>query len=166
MPNLISITKQKRSASDRDVAEPPAVAGTSGFRNRGFTLIEVMVALIITVLAFNLLTGGLAGSLRIASSTSTWDRAVSTAESHLAAITAPDQMLGETTGQEADGSQWQTRVSLVSGAPAPSTGRKGRWTSGTGLYNVSIQVSWHEGRAEHTIVLNSARLGPLPGSGE
>jgi general secretion pathway protein I len=148
------------------ILRSPGMRAFAAGDDGGFTLIEVMIALVIALLAVDVLTGGLAGSLRIASSTAARDRAISTAESRLAAISAPDLVLGDRTGQEADGSQWRTSVALVSGSPAPGTGRRSRWTGGTGLYSVSVAVSWHQGGSEHSVVLNSARLGPLPGSSE
>jgi general secretion pathway protein I len=137
----------------------------TGLRSQGgFTLIEVLIALVITLIALAVLTGGIAGSLRAASGTGHWIRAISHAESHMAAITDPGRMLGERRGRDGDGYRWLTRVAFVTSAPAPDGVRGGAWAHGTGLYAVSVTIFWHEGRAERSFVLEGARLGPLAGS--
>jgi prepilin-type N-terminal cleavage/methylation domain-containing protein len=132
--------------------------------DRGFTLIEVLVGLAITLIALTVLTGGVSSSLRTAADTAHWVRAISLAESHMAAMTDPRKMLGERQGEEQDGFRWLSRVAFVTSAPAPDRGRGGPWARGTGLYAVSITIFWREGAAERNFVLESARPGPLPGS--
>jgi len=134
-------------------------------RNRGFTIIEVMVALVILLIALQVLFGGIFNSLGTARSTATWARAVSRAESHLAAITDPAMILGERQGEDGAGYRWRTRVAFLGAAPAPGGGRAGPWVRGTGLYAVSVAIFWNEGRTEQSFVLDSARLGPISGYG-
>jgi len=131
----------------------------------GFTLIEMMIALAIAMIATEVLFGGVASSLRIARATGAWDQAVSRAESHLAAISDPALVLGEREGDDGDGYRWRTRVAFLGSAPAPRGARAGPWSDGTGLYAVSIAIFWHEGRGVHSFVLDSARLGVIPASG-
>ena len=68
--------------------------------NRGFTMIEVMVALVIVLIALDVLFSGIATSLGTARSTAVWARAISRAESHLTAVTDPSQILGEREGED------------------------------------------------------------------
>jgi len=56
---------------------------------RGFTVIEVMIALVVTLIALDVVFGGIVTSLRTVNTTASWDSAISRAESHLAAITDP-----------------------------------------------------------------------------
>jgi general secretion pathway protein I len=133
--------------------------------DRGFTLIEVMVALVITLISLEVLFGGVAGSLRAARSTSVWDRAISRAESRLASVSDPALVLGERQGDDGDGYRWRTRVTFLGAAPAPGADRPGPWSRGTGLYAVSVTISWGAGGGEHSFELNSARLGFVPGPG-
>jgi general secretion pathway protein I len=128
-------------------------------------MIEIMVALVITLIALQVLYGGIVSSLRVARSTSTWDRAISRAESHLASISDPAQVLGEREGDDSDGYRWRTRVAFLGAAPAPNAPRAGPWSHGTGLYALSVTVFWHEGNEERGFELDSARLGVVPGSG-
>jgi general secretion pathway protein I len=133
--------------------------------DRGFTLIEVLIALVILLIALQVLFGGIVSALSTVRSTATWEQAVSRAESHLASITDPSRVTGERQGDDGDGYRWRTRVTFLGGAPAPRTARQGRWARGTGLYAVSITIHWNQGRAEQSFVLDSARLGPVSGNG-
>lgn len=139
--------------------------GTRRHRHRGFTLIEVLVALAITLIALEVLFDGIASSLRIARATSVRDQAISRAESHLAAISDPAQVLGEHEGDDGAGYRWRTRVAFLGAAPAPVTARPGPWARGTGLYTVSVTIVWRENRGERSFELDSARLGLVPGAG-
>ncbi len=130
--------------------------------NRGFTLIEVLVALVIALLAIAALAGGISSSLRAAHQTARWDRAVSRAQSHLDSILDPATLLGERQGDEADGYHWRTEVAFERSAPAPNSQRGGIWARGTGLYAITVLISWNDGAQPHRFELRSARLGPVP----
>jgi prepilin-type N-terminal cleavage/methylation domain-containing protein len=133
--------------------------------HRGFTLLEVLVALVITLMALDVLSGGVVTSLRTARDTATWSRAISRAESHLAELTDPRLSLGERKGDEGDGFRWRTRVAFLGSAPAPDVARGGLWAGGTGLYAVSVAIFWRDAGRERSFVLDSARLGPVPATG-
>ncbi len=133
-------------------------------KNRGFTLIEVMVALAIALIALEVLFGGVASSLRAARDTAVLDRMISRAESRLAAISDPAMVMGEREGDDREGYRWRTRVAFLGAAPAPPTARPGPWSHGTGLYAVSVTVFQGEGSRRRRFELDSARLGPLPHS--
>ena len=157
--------------------------------NRGFTLIEVLVALTITIIAMDVLFGGIVSSLQAAHKTAALEKAISRAESHLAAIGDQNLVPGERSGEDGDGYRWRTNIAFLGSAPAPNAARKGPWARGTGLFAVSITITWDEGTwgrgtwdngppdkrprdqrprdqrwAEHSFVLDSARLGTVPGS--
>lgn len=138
-----------------------------GRRNgsRGFTLIEVLVALSITLIAVAVVSEAVSGVLRTARDTARWDHAVSRAQSRLAAVINPETILGERQGDEGDGYHWRTDVSFIGSAPAPNPARGGVWAHGTGLYAVTVVISWHDGRTPQRFVLRSARLGPVLSGG-
>lgn len=136
---------------------------TSPSDNRGFTLVEVLVALVIALIALGVLFGGVASSLRTARETALWGRAIETAESRLAAIADPASALGEHEGEASDGFRWRTSVAFISAAAAPNPARRGIWARGTGLYAVSVTVLWQDGGAEQQFKLDSAMLGPVSG---
>jgi general secretion pathway protein I len=133
-------------------------------RSQGFTLIEVLIALAITLLAVGVLAGAMASSLRTAKQTARWERAISRAQSHLDAIVNPDLLLGEREGDEADGYHWRTNISFTASAPSPNPTRGNIWARGTGLYEVTVTISWHDGAAPRSFSIRSEKLGPVPGA--
>jgi prepilin-type N-terminal cleavage/methylation domain-containing protein len=158
---LVTKVSNRARVALTSIASQESLVGGS----RGFTLIEVMVALVITLIGLRVLFGGVVGSLHTASSTATWDRVISSAESRLASIADPALVLGERQGDDGDGYRWRTRVTFLGAAPAPRAERPGPWSHGTGLYAVSVTIFWGQGGGEHSFELDSARLGFLPGSG-
>ena len=133
--------------------------------DRGFTLLEVLVALVIALAALNGLYGSIASTLRTAQTAAGWQRAVSLAQSRLAAAgLAP--VAGEQRGDSGDGYRWITRVDLLASAAAPRNVRSGPWARGTALYRVAVNIVWNEGRAERRFVLDSALLGTAPGTSQ
>jgi general secretion pathway protein I len=132
---------------------------------RGFTLVEVLVALAITLLALDLLYGSIIHALRIAQVTAAAALAVSRAQSHLAEIDNPALLPPLQSGDDGDGYHWSTQVALAGIAPAPATARPGPWARGTALYTVAVTMTWQEGRTERHFVLSSAVLGPVRGGG-
>lgn len=135
---------------------------TSEDQKAGFTLVEVLIALVIALLAISVLSGSVAASLRTARQTARWERAISRAQSHLDAIADPGRAMGEREGDEANGFHWRTNVSFVTSAPSPNPTRRNIWAGGTGLYAITVTISWHDGAEPQAYVLHSARLGPVP----
>jgi general secretion pathway protein I len=132
---------------------------------RGFTLIEVLVALMIAVLATQALYGGIALALRSRHRTVAAEQAVSRAQSHLAAIVNPALLMGERSGDDGGGYRWRTEIALVGLSPAPEGVRPGPWQHGTGLYSVVVSMFWREAGIDHRFDLTSALLGPVRGNG-
>jgi general secretion pathway protein I len=139
-----------------------AAVGPSG--ERGFILIEVLVALAIALLALDLLYRSITDALRIAQTTAAAEVAVSRAQSHLAAIENPALVPVVQSGDDGDGYHWSTLVKLADIAPAPAKPRGGPWARGTALYTVSVTISWQEGRTPRRFVLSGALLGPVRGA--
>ena len=131
----------------------------------GFTLLEVLVALAITLAALELFYHSILDALRLAQATAASELAVSRAQSRLAAIDNPAALPPVQSGEDGGGYRWSTRVELAGSAPAPAGARPGAWSRGTALYTVSVTISWREGGTERRFVLSSARLGPLRGGG-
>ncbi len=138
------------------------MGGSAGKADNGFTMLEVLIALLIALLAIDVLAGSVAASLRVGHDTARLDNAVSRAESRQAMIVDPGAILGEHDGDDGDGYYWRTQVALLEAAPPPQSERGGRWARGTGLYAVTVTISWPEGRRTQRFVLRSARLGPMP----
>ncbi|HJS86168.1 MAG TPA: type II secretion system protein, partial [Acetobacteraceae bacterium] len=80
-------------------------------RERGFTLLEVLVAFIIAALALGELFSVAASDLHAVAVASRTEEAISRAQSHLAAIDAqPVLVAGEQQGEDGGGYHWAVRV--------------------------------------------------------
>ena len=143
---------------------------------RGFTLLEVLVAFAIAALALLVLFQGALAGLHSAGIAGRYDEALSRARSQLAALSGSLSAMDlqgdddETSSRERDGQQdssyhWRVRVS-----PIASTVRGGDVVGGlpairTTLYAVSVAVSWQEDGRRRVVELDSERLGTALASG-
>jgi general secretion pathway protein I len=115
---------------------------------RGFTLLEVLVAFVIAALALGVLFRGTLGGLRVAQVAGHYEEAVSRAQSRLAALTPDSLTPGDRQGDDGNGFHWQVRISPVATAPAGSPT----------LYAVNVGVSWVDG-SRRMVELDSERIG-------
>lgn len=108
--------------------------------SRGFTLLEVLVAMAILALALVAMTQLSAQGLRLLRLSEDYQGAVRLAD-HLARVAEPDEERVE-TGQQGP-LRWERRIALV---PVPD-----ELTAGAGLrprlYAVSVAVAWGEKRS-------------------
>ncbi len=128
---------------------------------RGFTLLEVLVAFLIAALALAGLTQGAAGGLRSARVSGHYQEALSRARSRLAVLGAAP-MPGEQRGDDGGGYAWRVNVTPLATAGRPREGvdppRPGRAT----LLAVTVRVSWRMDGGEREVVLATERLGLAP----
>ena len=127
---------------------------------RGFTLLEVVVAFAIAALGLSVLFSGTLGGLRAAEVAGRYGEAVSRARSHLAAVGHGAPLAaGEQGGEDDGGWRWRLRIAPMAGVaraqgnPVPT------------LFAVSVSVSWGEGDAERRVQLDTRRLGSAPPAG-
>ena len=122
---------------------------------RGFTLLEVVIALAIAALglvgmfkagSFGLVAVETAGRL---------DEAVERAQSHLAALGRGGAPLtvGDTQGDDGDGYRWRLRVAPMATRPPDANG------TALSLLEVEASVSWGEGDRRRAVVLTTSRVG-------
>jgi len=127
----------------------------------GFTLLEVMVAFIIGVLALGVLWESGIGGWRAARITERSMEALSRAQSHLAVVGhgLAVRPLSE-HGEDGSGFYWQLRIT-----PSQTSGRMT-------LYTVEITESWSDAATDthnddtanrRAITLRTARIGPTAG---
>lgn len=127
----------------------------------GFTLLEVMVAFIIGVLALGVLWESGIGGWRAARITERSMEALSRAQSHLAVVGhgLAVRPLSE-HGEDGSGFYWQLRIT-----PLQTSGRMT-------LYTVEITESWSDAATDthnddtvnrRAITLRTARIGPTAG---
>jgi len=120
---------------------------------RGFTLLEVLVALIVFALLFGILAQILRTGLRQSASAETTATASLLARSQLARVGAELPLeVGEAHG-ETDGMRWRTAIELVESA-----------TEDTELaaYQVQVTVAWGDDQAPQEVTLTTLRIGRAP----
>ena len=126
-------------------------AGTSGF-----TLLEVIVAVVIATVALLGMFEAASGGLMAAETAGRVEEAVERAQSHLAALGRGEALVqGDLSGDDGAGFHWDIEVRPVAARPALGL----RQPPGPSLYTVAVTISWHEGRRRKAVVLNTLRLG-------
>ena len=125
---------------------------------RGFTLLEVVVALAIASLALVGLFRAGSGGLFAADTAARVDEAVERAQSHLAAFGRTSAVApGELAGDDGGGFSWRVRVQPIAVAPVMVPGQP---AAARGLYSVQVSVSWRGAGRTRSVVLETRRLGP------
>ena len=123
---------------------------------RGYSLLEVLVAFAILALSVTTILSLFATGLRNTTVSGDYARAVSLAESRLADYQGMDAMqldVRTRSGEEGD-LVWQARVTPYDERPLNR--------HGTRLYQVDVTVSWAEGGRARTVSLSTLRLGAAP----
>jgi general secretion pathway protein I len=113
-------------------------------RERGFTLLEVLVAFAIAALALIALYSAVLDGLRNTFVAGHMEQAIALARSRLAAVgSALPLTAGDRGGDDGRGFHWQVRIRNAGMAPAGRTdaGQMSRVPQVT-LYAVSVIVSW------------------------
>jgi general secretion pathway protein I len=122
----------------------------------GFTLLEVMVALVIAILALAALFSGIAGGLHAVQRADLTEQALSRARSRLDGLAGTALRSGAQSGDDGGGFVWQTRITQA--GSAMTSGVVPRASAKLALYHVSVIVSWRaEGKTRH-VQLDSDRL--------
>jgi general secretion pathway protein I len=117
---------------------------------RGFTLVEVLVALAILALTFTFAYHAMSGGLGRLADDSRSERAVLLAHSQLARVGQDIALIdGETDGRAADGFSWQIRITPY-----------GRAVGGLAGHRVVVDVAWKNGEQVRRVQLETMRLGP------
>jgi general secretion pathway protein I len=113
----------------------------------GFTLLEVLVAFVIAVLALGLLYRVGIDGLGTAAQAARYQEALARARSHLAAL-GDSPRPGDRQGDEGDGFHWHVRVVPIASETLPGPG-----DNRASLLSVSVAISW----GRRTVELDSER---------
>ena len=122
--------------------------------NHGFTLLEILVALVIFALAFGVLAQIMQTGLRQSAVAQSSAAATLLAQSELArvGVEVPLQA-GQAEGETEDGMRWHTAIELLEG---PSEYQS------LATYQVQVIVAWGPRLAEQ-LTLTTVRVGVPPG---
>ena len=127
---------------------------------RGFTLLEVLVAFVIMSIALApLLQGGSAG-LDNVDSGGRAEVALALARSRLSLFDSLPAPTAEDLQGDESGYHWHLQVSPIASMPVPPLGRDR--PGPTVLYRVAVTMSWVSGRRQSSIHLETRRLTPVP----
>lgn len=125
-------------------------------KNRGMTLIEVLVAFVVLSVTMAVILQIFTGGMRNARLADSYSRAAFLAESRLAAVGLERPLApGEETGRVEPDFHW--RVSVV---PVDDGGAADRQLLPVRIYEVQVWVGWSEDGRERQVTINSLRLGP------
>jgi general secretion pathway protein I len=139
-----------RSRSSTDARVGPADP-------RGFTLIEVVVALVVLTLALGALLELFSAGIRATAAAEDRTLAVLLAQSRLAAIGVETPLeSGVADGAFDDRFRWRAVI-----APLEEPGLPAEEDAGFTLYRVQVTVSWGRPPAGGSVTLGTARLEPV-----
>lgn len=144
---------------ENDLAERGATAAHASVRygTRGFTLLEVVVAIAIAALALVALFRAGSAGLFSADTAVRVAEAVERAQSHLSAFgQAVALKPGELEGDDGDGYHWKIVARPIAMQPPPQPEQAG---VATALYDVTVVVSWPDSGRSHSVILNTLRIG-------
>ena len=143
-----------------DPASSAVAAGANG--QRGFTLLEVMIALIIAALALGVLFGSSLSALRATHAASRYEQAIARARSHLAlAVHAAPLVAGDWQGDDGGGFVWHLRVTpLASTAVRPVNAVTLRAASSfpLTLCTLTVRIGWREGGRQREVRLDTEQI--------
>jgi general secretion pathway protein I len=129
---------------------------------RGFTLLEVVVALVIAAAALGIMFRVAGEGLTSVRAADGYQDAVSRAKSHLAAVGRDAALLeGESEGDDGGGYAWHLRIAPLAAAGAdkgPQLVGGEQAARQLVLYTVEVTVSWRDQTRQREVTLRTERL--------
>jgi prepilin-type N-terminal cleavage/methylation domain-containing protein len=130
---------------------------------RGFTLLEVVIALIIAGMAAVALFEAAGSGLRATQTASMYDQAIARAKSRLAAATHGTRLAPtDQRGDDGGGFRWRVRVAPVASTmlrPLGLAGPRASTSFPVVLYAVIVWVAWDDGGTERQVQLETEQVG-------
>ena len=129
-------------------------------RNSGFTLLEVLIALVIASLALGVLFSGAVTGLRSTQISIHYEEAVSRSRSHLAVIGVGSPVTpGDQSGDDGSGFHWHVHIAPVTSGVATFGEIDPAHAPRVVLYVVDVAVSWAMDGSPRSVTLQSQRTG-------
>jgi prepilin-type N-terminal cleavage/methylation domain-containing protein len=130
---------------------------------KGFTLLEVIVALIIAGMAAMALFEATANGLHATQTAARYDQAIVRAKSRLAAATQGTKLApGDWRGDDGGGFRWRLRVAPLATASISPFGAAGSPVAASFhvvLYTVSVWIGWNDGGTAREVQLETEQVG-------
>jgi general secretion pathway protein I len=130
---------------------------------KGFTLLEVIIALIIAGMAAAALFEAVGSGLHQTQTASMYDQAIVRAKSRLAAVVHGMKLEpGDRRGDDGGGFRWRTRVMPVASTALRSAGLSGTRAATSYpvvLYVITVWVGWNDGATEREVQLETEQVG-------
>jgi len=130
---------------------------------RGFTLLEVMIALIIAGMAAVALFEAAGSGLNATRTASMYDQAIVRAKSRLALATHGGRLAPvDQRGDDGGGFHWHLHVAPVASAllrPVGLAGPRAQASFPVVLYEVTVWIGWDDGGTERQVRLDTEQVG-------
>jgi general secretion pathway protein I len=130
---------------------------------KGFTLLEIVIALIIAGVAAVVLFEAVGSGLHETQTASMYDQAIVRAKSRLAAATHGTRLAPEDRrGDDGGGFHWRLRVVPVATTllrPAGVAGPRPAASFPVVLYGVTVWIGWKDGTSEREVRLDTEQIG-------
>lgn len=141
---------------NRGSNDAPSDVGASPIA--GFTLIEILVALAITVMALGAIYRLSSSGLAAGHAAEQYGRALVIAESALAASEIEEPLAARKSTRRV-GDDYAEDITV---RPRPDLLQNTATSYAPYPYEISVEISWHEGRRVRSIGLSTIRLGRAP----
>jgi general secretion pathway protein I len=130
---------------------------------RGFTLLEVLIAFVIAALALGVLFDAGLSALRATRAASHYEQAIARARSHLAlAVHASPLVAGDWQGDDGGGFVWHLRVTPIASTavrPINAVTLRGSSSFPVTLYAVNVGIAWRDGGTPREVRLDTEQIG-------
>jgi general secretion pathway protein I len=132
-------------------------------RPAGFTLLEVIIALIIAGMAAAALMAAVGTGLRATRTATMVDQALVRAKSRLAVATHGTRLQGgDTRGDDGGGFRWRLHVAPLASAAIRPVGLVGPHSAASVpvvLYAVTVWIGWDDGGTAREVRLDTEQIG-------
>lgn len=133
---------------------------------RGFTLLEVLIAFTIAAFALGALFKSVGTGLNSVEAAGRYEEAISRAKSHLAGIGRDVAATsGELQGDDGNGYHWRIRIQPIGATRPPENSNMANSAPvRIALYAVTVGISWTDHGQRREVLLHSERLGHAAGA--